>query len=134
MQGLLAVLAGLLGVLLVPVALAGGTAWLLLPTHLVFAGACTLGAILAGIDGYPGRVRAFGGVYLVASIAAVVALSWGSSARDDSWYWILPWAGSLLWAWAPPVVVGVFTFVGSRRRRFRTRRTVRRRRRAAIEG
>lgn len=134
MQGLLAVLAGLLGILLVPVALAGGTAWLMLPAHLVFAGACTLGAILAGLDGYPGRARAFGAAYLLGSLAAVVALSWGSGARDGSWYWILPWAGSLLWAWAPPVVAGVFTWVGARRRRGRTRRTVRRRRRAALEG
>jgi hypothetical protein len=130
-QGLIGVLAALLGVLLVPLALAGGTAWLLLPAHFVFAGACSLGALLAGLSGHPGRVRAFGGGYLVASLAAVVALSVGSEVRQGSWYWMLPWAGVLVWAWVPPLVTGFAGAVAGGRRRRRIRRVVRRRRKRA---
>lgn len=128
MQGLTAVLAGLLAVVLVPLALAGGTAWMLLPGHLLFAITCALGAILAGWDGHPGRARAFGGGYLVATLAVVLALTVGSEARDGSWYWMLPWALGLFWAWVPPVIAGIFAEIGTSRRRARTRRVVRRRR------
>ena len=115
MQSLLAVLGALLGIVLVPLALAGGTAWLLLPGHLAFAGACAAGAVLAGLDGHPWRARTFGGAYLLGSVLVVAALAIGSEARDGSWYWILPWAAGLVWGWAPPVIAGIMGFVGERR-------------------
>lgn len=133
MQGLLAVLAALLGVLMVPLALAGGTAWLLLPAHLAFSGACTVGALLGGLSGHPWRARQFALGYLVGSVAAVAALTLGSGARDGSWYWMLPWAGALIWAWAPPIAGMAAASLGEVRRRGRTRRVVRRRRKELRE-
>jgi len=129
-QGLFAVLGALLGVVLVPLALTGGTAWLLLPGHLTFAGACAVGAVFAGLDGHPWRARAFGGGYLVASLLIVGALALGSQARDGSWYWMVPWGAGLVWGWVPPLVAGAMGMVGESRRRARTRRVVRKRRRA----
>lgn len=130
MQALLGVLAGLIGILLVPLALAGGTAWLIVPAHLMLAVSCTGGAVLAGLGGRPGTVQAYSAGYLVASLAMVAALAVGSEVRDGSWYWMVPWSAVLIWGWAPPVVAGFMTWVASSRRRSRTRAVVRRRRRA----
>lgn len=129
MQALLGVIAALLGSVLVPLALAGGTAWLVVPGHLMLAAACTGGAVLAGLGGRPGRARAFGGGYLLASLAMVAALGLGSDVRGGSWYWMVPWSLVLCWGWVPPVVAGAMAFVGTSRRRSRTRSVVRRRRR-----
>lgn len=134
MQGLLAVGAGLFAVALVPLALGGGTAWMLIPAHLVFSGLCAVGALLCGLDGHPARARAFGIGFVAVSLAVVGALTVGSEVRGGSWYWMVPWAPALLWSWVPPVIAGAAVFLGQRRRRSRTRRTVRRRRRIAREG
>lgn len=131
LQGLLGLIAAALGLLLAPLALASGTAWLLLPAHLAFSVLCGAGAVLGGLSGHPWRARAYGAGYLAASVAAVVALAVGSEVRDGSWYWILPWAGALLWAWIPPIIVIAATWLGEVRRAQRTRSVVRRRRRQA---
>lgn len=130
MQALLAVLSGLVAIVLVPLALAGGTAWLLLPGHLILAVACSGGAVLAGWRGQPTRARLFGGGYLAATLLVVAALALGSEVRDGSWYWMFPWAVALFWGWIPPVIAGIMTMVADTRRRGLTRRVVRKRRRA----
>jgi len=132
LQGLLGLIAAALGALLIPLALGSGTAWLLLPAHLVFALICALGATLGGLGGRPWRARIYGLGYLAASLAAVVALAVGSEVRAGSWYWILPWAGALLWAWIPPIIVLAAVAVGELRRGQRTRWTVRRRRQRRV--
>lgn len=128
-QGLLALFAALLGVLMVPLALASGTAWLLLPAHFFFTVLCSLGPILAALGGRPWRARLYGLGYLAATLAVVVSLSVGSEAREGSWYWILPWAGGLIWAWFPPVIAAGCAYLAGLRREQRTGSVVRRRRR-----
>jgi hypothetical protein len=127
---LLAAFAVLLGALLAPLGLGAATAWLLVPTHLLFAIVCGAGAIGAAIAGQPWRARLYGAGYLAACGLAVLALGWGSDARGGSWYWMAPWAICLLWAWIPPVVAMAATWVAGRRRAGLTRRVVRRRVRA----
>jgi hypothetical protein len=131
LSGLLGAFTALLGALLVPLALGSGTAWLLIPAHLGFSVACAGGATLAGVRGRPWRARAYGLGFLAASLGAVVALAAGSEARDGAWYWILPWAVCLLWAWIPPIIALLAAWLGEARRAGRTRSVVRRRRSAA---
>ncbi|TVQ91122.1 MAG: hypothetical protein EA397_11550 [Deltaproteobacteria bacterium] len=129
-QGLLALFTTLLGAMLIPLALASGTAWLLLPGHLVFSILCCLGPILAALGGRSWRARTYGLGYLALSIALVIALAIGSEVREGSWYWILPWAGGLLWAWIPPVIATGSAWVADLRRAQRTASVVSRRRKA----
>jgi hypothetical protein len=128
---LLVILAGLLAVLLVPLALSGPTALLLLPAHLAFAIVTSTGALLDGFDGWPERARRWGFVFLVVSLATVGALQLGADVRGLAMgYWGIPWLGVLLWGWVPPVVCGFAGVMGSARRDRLVRRAVARRRAA----
>lgn len=127
-RALLAIVAALAGLLLVPLALAAGTAWLVLPAHLGFSVLCCVSAVLAGLSGRPWQARVVGLAYLGLSLAMVVALSVGAQVRAGSWYWVVPWAGVLLWAWIPPPVALLAAELAKVRRAQRTRWTVGRRR------
>lgn len=128
MGRILAVFGGLVGLLLVPLALAGPTAWLLLPAHGVFALLATAGSVVEGVAGRPQRARLWLLGYLVASVAMVAGMELGSMVRGQS-YWTLPLAILLLWAWIPAAVAGVAGWFGEHRLLARTRRSRRRRRR-----
>jgi hypothetical protein len=115
---LLALVAGLLAVLLVPLALSGPTALLLLPAHLAFVLVTSTGAILDGLDGCPERARRWSLLYLVASILMVAALELGGDMRGAALgYWGIPWVGALVWGWIPPVVSAFAGAVGIARQR-----------------
>lgn len=132
MGRLLAIFAGLLAVLLVPLALGGPTTLLLLPAHLGLALVVSTGAALDGLDGYPERARRWGFFYLLATLAMVLALEVGAGVRGKALgYWGVPWAVMLLWGWIPPVVSGFAGMVGAARERRLVKRAVRRRRDAA---
>ena len=132
MTRLLAIVAGLLAVLLVPLALSGPTALLLLPAHLAFVLVTATGAILDGLDGMPERARRWGFVYLVATIGMVAALQLGGDLRGQALsYWGIPWLAALLWGWIPPVVSGMAGAVGNARQRRLVTRAVRARHQAA---
>ncbi|MEQ1508743.1 MAG: hypothetical protein ABMB14_41330, partial [Myxococcota bacterium] len=129
---LLAIVAGLLAILLVPLALSGPTALLCPPAHLALAVTCCIGSVLDGLDGWPERARRWGFFYLVASIAMVAALELGADVRSQTWgYWGIPWVMAMVWGWIPPVVAGMGGMVGEVRQRRLTTKVVRHRRRAA---
>ena len=129
MGRLLAIFAGLLAVLLVPLALGGPTTLLLLPAHLGLSLVVSTGAALDGLDGHAERARRWGFFYLLATLAMVVALEVGAGVRGKSLgYWGVSWAVMLLWGWAPPVISGFSGMVGAARGRRLVRSTVRRRR------
>src|SRR5687768_7223715 len=108
MRRLLAIFGGLLGALLVPLALAGPTAWLLIPAHLAFTILATVAAVLEGFAGYPERARIWGFGHLVATLAMVGALELGADLRDGSaWYWFAPWIAAAVWGWVPMVAAGL---------------------------
>lgn len=118
MTHLLAIVAGLLAVLLVPLALSGPTALLLLPAHLAFVLVTATGAILDGLDGCPERARRWGVLYLVASVLMVAALELGGDVRGMALtYWGVPWVAALVWGWIPPVVSGFAGVLGTARQR-----------------
>lgn len=119
MTRLLAMVAGLLAVLLVPLALSGPTAQLVPVAHLGFSLAVSIGALLDGLDGWPERARRWGFAYLVATAATVGALELGADVRHQGMaYWAFPWFSVLLWGWVPPLVAGIAGTVGG----FRARR------------
>lgn len=111
MGRLLAVVCGLWGLLLVPIALAPQTAWLVVPAHLGFTLLAAVAAVGEGIAGRGGSARAFGGWHLVATVLAVAALQVGSQVAGIR-YWMAPWAIVLYWAWIPAVVSGLSGIVG----------------------
>ena len=128
MSRLLAIHAGLLGIVLVPLALSGPTALLLVPAHLGFSAIVALGAVWDGIDGWPERARRWGAFYLVATLAMVAALELGADARGGGLgYWGVPWTAALCWGWLPPVVAGLAGWWGAARQARRIRRIVHRR-------
>lgn len=130
MTRLIALLAGLLAVLLVPLALSGPTALLAAPAHFAFSLAVATGAVLDGLDGWPTRARRWGFVYLVATIAMIAALQVGADARGAGLgYWGIPWIAVLAWGWIPPVVASAAGALGAARARRLTH--VARQRRAA---
>jgi hypothetical protein len=130
MSRLLSILAGLLSVLLVPLALSGPTALLVPVAHLAFSLSVCTGAMLDGLDGWPERARRWGFVYLVATAAAVAALQLGADVRHQgAWYWGVPWVSILAWGWIPPLVSGLAGSLGVARARRLTRRVVVHRRR-----
>jgi len=127
-----AVFGGLVGVLLVPLALAAPTAWVLVPAHLLFSVLVTIATTGEGFAGRPERARLWGLAYLVASVAMVAALELGAGVRSSR-YWIGPWVLVLLWAWVPPVAAGLAGWMGEARERALGRRAVRSRRRVRAE-
>jgi hypothetical protein len=113
---LLAILAGVLGVLLVPLALSGPTALLLVPAHLAFAALVCVGAVWEGLDGAPERARRWGFGFLVATIAMVGALQVGAEVHGQGMgYWGAPWLAALCWSGVPPVASGLAGWYGSHR-------------------
>ncbi|MBT3223715.1 MAG: hypothetical protein HN348_31995, partial [Proteobacteria bacterium] len=80
---LLAVFAGLFGVLLFPLALSAPTAWLLLPAHLFFSILIVVGSVGEGLVGHPVRARIWGAMYIVATGAMFAALTLGSDVRGS---------------------------------------------------
>ena len=78
MLRLAAILGGLVGVLLVPLALAAPTSLLLLPAHLAFCALASAAAIGEGLAARPERARLRGAWSLVATIGMVAALQLGS--------------------------------------------------------
>lgn len=131
MERLLALFAGLLGLLLVPLALSGPTALLLTPTHLGLSLVVSAGAVLDGLDGRPERARRWGFFYLLATLLMVAALEIGASAHDRALsYWGVPWGAALLWGWIPPLVSGAAGVVGRAREKRLVRRVVRTRKAA----
>ena len=129
MGRLLSIVAGLLAVLLVPLALSGPTALLVPVAHLAFSLTVSLGAMLDGLDGWPERARRWGFVYLVASAATVGALQLGADVREQGLgYWGIPWIAILSWGWIPPVVSALSGMFGVARARRLSRRTLRIRR------
>ncbi len=131
MRRLAAIFGGLFGVLLIPLGLAGPTAWLLVPAHLGFTIIAAVGATLEGLMGYGERARLWGLFYLVATIAMVGTLELAATARGSSeLYWMAPWVGALVWGWIPPVVSGLAGTFGEERARNMNRRAVQHRKRA----
>jgi len=130
MTRVLAVQAGILGLLLAPLALAGPTAWLLIPVHAVFSTLVTLGAVLDGWNGRPESARRWGFAYLVATALMIGALQLGAQTREAGFlYWSGPWISALAWGWIPPILAGGAGFVGDWRERRLGTRAVRRRQR-----
>lgn len=135
MGRLLAIVAGLLAVLLVPLALGGPTALLLLPAHLGLSLAVVAGALLDGFDGRPERARRWGFFYLLATFAMVLALELGADARGRALaYWGVPWVAALAWGWIPPVASGLAGMIGAARERRLVGRVVRHRKTVASRG
>ena len=122
-----AVFGALFGILLIPLALAPQTAWLVLPGHLFFSGLAVVGPLIEGFRGHPGRARTWGLLYVAATVLIVVALDRGSSARE-SWYWMFPWTFVLIWSWIPAAAALVGTSMGAARRNRLSRRAVDQRR------
>lgn len=116
MARLAAVFGALLALLLVPLALAPTTAWLLLPAHLVFTVLVSCAALGEGWVGHPGRARAWGGSYLVASVLMVAALELGGRVHTPGYTW-LPWTCALIWGWTAPLAAGLGGMLGEQRRR-----------------
>ena len=117
-------LAALIGVLLVPLALAAPTSFVLIPAHLSLT-LLTLVAIGADtFHGRPGRVLAWPVLYVGASVAMVVALEAGFSVRTAGWYTltpVFPWVVTLTWVWTVPLA-GLVGYELARMRRRRLSR------------
>lgn len=129
MRRLTGVGAGLLGLLLVPLALAPTTSWLAVLGHLVLSGLCVGLAAWEGVAGRPGTARAWGAwsVLSTAGVAGALHVGW---AEHGSWAWIGPFALLALWGWVPPVAAWGAGSLGARRQAGRARRAVLRRHRA----
>jgi hypothetical protein len=127
---LAAILGALLAAVLIPLALSPTTAWLILPGHLTFTLLASAAAVAEGWLGHPGRARAWGGGYLVASVGMVAALELGSRVFGQGYTW-LPWTAVLIWGWVPPVVSGLSGALGEQRRRRLARLSVGQRKQAA---
>ena len=130
MRRLAAIFGGLVGILLIPLGLAGPTAWLLIPAHLGFTIIASAGAALEGLMGQAERARLWGLYYLVITLAMAGSLELAATVRESSdVYWMAPWLAALMWGWIPPVVSGVAGTFGEERARNMTRRVIHRRKR-----
>lgn len=130
MGRLLAILSGLLGVLIVPLALAAATSWLAVLAHLLLAATCTTLSVWHGAAGRPAEARGWGLWFVLVTVAAGLSLHVGSWQRDG-WGWAVPLVLLCLWGWIPPVIAWVAGAAGTSRRWSRSRRAVGRRRAAA---
>lgn len=132
MGRLAAIFGALLGVLLVPLALAGPTSLLILPAHALLSTLTTAAALGEGFAGRPRRARWWGVGFVGASLAMIAALELGAEAQGGAdgraWYWVAPWAGALLWGWVPPAAALVGSWVGELRRSALARHAVNSRR------
>ncbi|MCB9664153.1 MAG: hypothetical protein H6732_08555 [Alphaproteobacteria bacterium] len=117
---------GLLGLLLVPLALTAGTSWLAVLGHLALTALCVGLAWFDGLAGRPATARAWGAWAAVctAGVAGALHLSWSA---HGGWAWMAPFALILLWAWVGPVAGWLAGAVGARRQAARARRAVARR-------
>ncbi len=127
MRRLLAILAGSLGFVSMPLALSSITSWLLVPCHAVLTAVACAGAVAEAGGGRPERARLWGLAYLVATALMLGALEVGA-ARGGG-YWSLPLAAVLMWGWVPPLVAGLAGWWGGARRRRLATRAVRQRKR-----
>jgi hypothetical protein len=125
MRRLAAIIGGLLGVLLVPLALSRVTALFLLPAHGLLTVVAVVGAFAEGWSGYPERAKLWGLGFLVATALMLGTLEFASDARAaGSSYWAAPWVAVLVWGWIPPVVAGLSGALGGLRRRALSSRAV----------
>lgn len=124
MSPLLWTFAGALGVLAVPLALSGATAWLVVPAHGVLSAVACAGALVEAWAHRAERARLWGFAYLVATAAILGALEVGGVLRGQAgWAWMAPFVGVLVWGWLPPVVAGAAGWWAAGRRRRRPVRT-----------
>lgn len=131
MRRVAAVVAGLCGVLLVPLGLSWETMWLMPLAHLTL---CLLAAGLAlqeGWRGRPGVARAWGAWVLVATAAGMAALDRAGWAEGHAMWW-LPYLATLGWGWMPIAAAWGAGQAGEGRQRALARAAVRRRQRVAI--
>lgn len=136
MGRLIAMFTGLVGVLMVPLAMSAPTAWLLLtPAYSVFVSLACTGAMIDGYDGRPEHARRWGFVALVVTALVCGALELGAEIRGGGQaYWGGPWLCALSMGWMPPVVAGIMGGIGTLRRRQLHVRAVRQRRASAEQG
>lgn len=120
MTRLLATLSALLGLSLVPLGLAGPTAWLSPIAHAAFSLLVVAGALSSALRGRGEEARRWGLGHLMVTLALAAAFDLSGSG-----WWGGPFALMLTWAWAPPVWAGVMGAVGdfrSGRLRFRKKK------------
>ena len=129
MGRLLGMFGGLFALLLVPLALAPHTSWLLLPGHLLFSLVTIGGTLQQGFEGRPRGAQAWGALYVAVSIGIAIALETGAGARE-SWYWMAPWSILLLWAWIPAICIVFGSWIGEVRRNRLSQYAVRKRKQA----
>jgi hypothetical protein len=132
MGRLLAGFGGLFALVLVPLALAPNVIWMVIPGHLIFSIIVTLGALQQGFDGRRRGAQAWGGLYLVTSLAIAWAMDSGAYSRNSG-YWMVPWALLLTWGWIPAVAISVGVSVGPARRRRLNAKVVQRRKKRSRE-
>lgn len=125
----------LFGLLLVPIALAPNVVWMVIPGHLVFSVLVILGALQQGFEGNEFGAKAWGVLYLITSVGIAIAMEFSGATRD-SWYWMVPWAMMLTWAWVPAIAIAVGAWMGPIRRRRLSAAAVRKRkqRRRGVRG
>lgn len=118
---------GILGLLLVPLAMSTATSWLVLPAHLLMCMVGTTDLVSQALRGRGDRARAWGVWILLATLGAGGSLQLSSWA-GEGWSWMLPWSGLLCWAWVPPVLAVVLGRMGDGVSALRSQAAVRRRR------
>ena len=126
-MGRLTAIFGLLtGILLIPLSLAGPTAWLLLPAHLFFTVLTSVAALGHGLTGQPVQARLWGFGYIFATVSMVAALELGSEVNHSA-YWVAPWMAAVIWGWIPPTIALLSAWFGDLRRAFLSDRAVKHR-------
>lgn len=126
MRRVLAVLTGLLGVAVVPLALSAATSWMAILGHLALSAACVGLSITDGAGGRPMAARGWGVFHLCTTAGIATALHAASWTRGG-WGWTVPLFAVLLWAWIPPIVAFASGAVAQRQAAWWARRTVARR-------
>ncbi|MCB9681348.1 MAG: hypothetical protein H6733_07720 [Alphaproteobacteria bacterium] len=129
MRRLFAVLAGLLGVLVVPLSLSAGTSWLAIGAHLALTWLTVGLAIAEGMAGRPGPARAWAVWHALATAGLVGALQVASWV-PGGWSWLPVFALVASWSWMPLATALLAGRVGEVRRRRLAARAVARRRAA----
>lgn len=130
----LALVAGLLVAVQLPLALSAPTALFGVVAYALQCAAITSGAAVDAFQGRAARCRWWGFSHLVASVFVVAALDVGGRVHGAALaHWGVPFAFVLAVGWIPPLLsFGLAAFASDRGRR-RIRRVVRARRAAAAE-